>query len=356
MRQILRLKFLGRGVVCAVLLKASLLAGAELPKEPEKLAPAQAVNAYLAVVEDPQQTRIRRNYAAAQIVKLGDAALPRLIELYQSAGHERRGYLAEVLGRMKEPGEPAVNMLLDDVKRNRLKTHPNTIRALGELHVPKATPLLLELLPGASEETRLTILCALGRLAEESAADALLGGLDSQDRLVRTTCANGVVSLLVKLKPKSSDAGKKDAYQVTFRKVLEYIEQGKHTDVRRILVSGMGTVNDPHASSVIGRVLRIESGPLQTAAARTLGQLKDPDAVGNLTERLFSDNASLRRAALEALGAIGDTRCVPTLIERLETSERAERRHIIRALQQLTRQSFGDNPAQWRLWWEEHGD
>ena len=44
MRQIFRLRSLGKGIICAFVLKASLLAAAELPKEPEKLAPAEAVN------------------------------------------------------------------------------------------------------------------------------------------------------------------------------------------------------------------------------------------------------------------------------------------------------------------------
>jgi len=346
------LKFISLCAAWAVLLTSGFLRAAELPARPEKLTPAQAVDAYLAVVEDEQQTRVKRSYAAAQIVKLGESALPRIQELYRRADVERRGCLAEILSGMGKVGRTATDMLLDDLKRSRLKTHPNVIRAMGDLQIRDAVPLLLELLSAASDQTRSMTLYALSQLADERASDALSGALDAPDRVVRAVAANGVIGLLVKLKAKTPEPEGQDAYHTLLKKVLRYIESGNQSDVKRILAAGMGRVKEPESGRILRRNLRYGSPELQLACARALGELGDREAVRELTETLSSDDLALRRAALEALASIGDLDCVPVLIDRLETSEAKERRDLVKALNRLTGQVFGDNPQQWRQWWE----
>ena len=329
-----------------------MLAAAELPRKPEALKPAEAVDAYLAVVEDKDQTPLRRNYAAAQIVKLGDDAVDRILERYRDGSHERRGYLAEMLARMKNPSAPAVETLHEDLKKNRLSVHPNVVRALGDLECTASAGLLLELLPRADDEMRPTVLRALGRLADERAVDVLLTGLDSPDRAVSAVSADGVIRVLLKLKAAKEAKGSGSPYRQTLTKTLEYIEHGKCDKVRRVLVDGMGRAGDRRAADVLRRVLRVESEPLQVAAARSLGQLKDLQAVDGLADTLFTEKTSLKRASLDALAAIGDDRCVPVLIDRLDVAGARERRDIVKTLQQVTRQRFGDNPVQWRQWWQ----
>ncbi|KPJ53695.1 MAG: hypothetical protein AMS16_05140, partial [Planctomycetes bacterium DG_58] len=159
-----------------IVLSASILCAAELPKNVEKLSPAEKVDAYLAVVEDARQLPLKRNYAAAQIVELGEQGVPRIMQLYRDGAPERRGCLAGMLGAMKKPGEPAVQMLLEDLRRRGPTVHPNVIKALGDLECAEAAPPLLKLLPKASDSVRPTVLYALGRLADEQAADALFEG------------------------------------------------------------------------------------------------------------------------------------------------------------------------------------
>ena len=345
-------RFPGRGFAGVIVLSASILCAAELPKNVEKLSPAEKVDAYLAVVEDARQLPLKRNYAAAQIVELGEQAVPRIMQLYRDGAPERRGCLAGMLGAMKKPGEPAVQMLLEDLRRRGPTVHPNVIKALGDLECAEAAPPLLKLLPKASDSVRPTVLYALGRLADEQAADALFEGFDTSDRLVRTVSANGVIRLLVKLKAEKDASRPKSPYRKVLKRTLEYIESGKRDEVRRVLLSGIGGVQDLRSTTVLRRVLRTGAEPLRIAAARALGELKDQRAVDSLTEVFLSDKPALRRAALQALAAIGDKSCVPTLIDRLEVSELRERRDIVRTLQQLTKQSFGDNPDQWLRWWK----
>jgi len=340
-------------VVCAVLLTATVLSAAELPKHPEKLSDDRAVDAYLAVVEDARQTSIRRNYATAQIVAMDARAVPRVLRLFRTAPAERRDLLAGILSRMKHPGDEATAVLLDAFRRRRLKTSRGVIGALGALQVAEAAPLLLKLLPQADDDTRLAMLRALSRLADARAADALAAGLDSDDRCVRICCTRGVLTLLVTLKPKTGTAAKDHPYRRLFDRTTDIIRHGARVDVRRMLVTGLAEVNDPRATTVLRRVLRMESGPLQQAAVRSLGRLKDADAVDALLPLIDGRDAALRRAVLDALAEIGDLACVPELIDQLETCSAGERRAVVRTLQRLSGESYGDNPEQWRLWWHK---
>lgn len=342
-------------LVCLLLWAAGSGGAAELPKDPDKLTPAQAVDAYLAVAEDEQQTRVRRNYAVMRMAELGQGGLTRIKQLYAGAKAERRGILADVVGAMKNPGTGAVQMLLEDLKGSGLEVHPNVIRALADLEVAEASPVLLALLPRVSDETRPVLLHTLGRLADERAADVLLAAFDSEDRLVRTISADGAIRLLVRLRSKAHSSKPDGGYAALRKKALEYADHGEREDVRRILVSGFARVNDPEAAPLLRRLLRTGPPSLRTAAAETLGKLKDTRSVSGLTEALYGDDPVLRRKALGALAAIGDVSCVPVLIDRLEVSSPKERRDVVRALQRLTRQAFGDNPAQWRLWWRGRG-
>ena len=364
----------------------------ELPKEPEKLSAADAVDAYLAVLEDVSQTAIKRNYAGSRIAAMGDKALPHLVELYADADAERRGYLAAIAGAMDAAKTgPMLKLLLEDVDRHGLSAHPNVIKALGDLHAVASVPRLMELLPGAPDGARQGILYALGQIGELKSAQELFGGLDDADRVTRAACANGIVNILrgPRTEAKSPPVVKPSAeeirdrardYRALFDRVIEYADSGKTDDSRMVLIDGLGmllaegvdglpvgSADASRASRALSRLLGRDSQPVgvRMVAAESLGRLHDREAVTDLTDVLsHAEDAPLRHAALGALVAIGDRSCVPVLIERLQTrsdteataAEIAERRLIVNALRQLTGQPFSDNPEQWRQWWVASGE
>jgi len=324
---------------------------ADLPKDAEKLPPGKAVDAYLAVMEDDTQTNARRNYAEMMIVRMGDPAVGRIIELYGHAGAERRGRLAKILAQIPKPSASTVAVLLDDLKKSGPGVDPYVVLALADLKAAQASSLMLEILPRAPDGLRFVLLNALGRLADEKAADALFEGLDSKDRLVRTVSADGLIRLLTDLRAKPIEGGK-DSYHPLMKRVADYIENGSSSESRRILVAELGRVGDPDASGILRQVARTCSGEIQIAAVGSLATLKCADAVGDLVRLLRSKDPILRHRTLEALASIGKMSCVPDLVDMLEGSEPQERREVVEALRRLTNQPFGDNPAQWRLWWE----
>ena len=283
---------------------------AELPEHPEKLKTEKAVDAYFAVVRDGEQTPVKRNYAAAQIIKLGKPALAKLIQLYEKGTPDERGYLALVLGAMDRTVESEA-VLLNDLKKNGLAVHPNVIKALGDLGTGEAAEPLLELLADAPEKLRARILYALGKVADEKATKALWEGADDPDRLVRLACANGIVRLLVRNKSASSDAAgsssqdrqtrRKEAaklYDSLLGEVLRYCEKGKSQDVRLVLLRGLGKLNESRAVSTLKWTLTDSSAAVRAQSARTLGQLKADAAVDDLIDVLTDENAGVRHAVL----------------------------------------------------------
>jgi HEAT repeat protein len=54
--------------------------------------------------------------------------------------------------------------------------------------------------------------------------------------------------------------------------------------------------------------------------------------------------------ACYALGALGDKRAVPILIERL--SDKDLQNSALQALQELTGERLGNDPAAWVKWWK----
>ncbi len=77
------------------------------------------------------------------------------------------------------------------------------------------------------------------------------------------------------------------------------------------------------------------------------------EAVDDLSEAARSEDPMLRRTALDALVSIGDEACIPALVELLGEVSPKERREVVQALRQIAHQPFGENPDQWRQWWEE---
>ncbi len=346
---------------------------ADLPKDPDKLAPAQAVDAWLAVVEDEAQPSVRRNYAEGRIVMLGKAAVPRLMEVWETVSGDRRGRVAEIFGMMTDLPDSAVEALLAELRSRGPGAHPHVARALADRKVTRAVPLMVAAWPEAPDEMRLAILHALGRIGDETASDIFMQSLDSRDRLIRATAADGLLRVLATLRnrgenPLNSPKGtvpraSKDAYRPIFKRTLDYSEKGSAFESRRMLVAGLGQVGDPGASGLLRRLLRgqcvaVSIKPdqvldMRIAAAGSLGRLQCHEAVDDLTEAARAGDAMLRRAALDALVSIDDEACVPALVDLLEECAPKDRRDVVRALRQIAGQPFGDTPAPWRQWWDE---
>jgi HEAT repeat protein len=66
---------------------------------------------------------------------------------------------------------------------------------------------------------------------------------------------------------------------------------------------------------------------------------------------LRTETGVLRRVLVEALGKRGDLRAVPALVDVLDDPDAEVRRRAVRALEQLTGESFGPDARAWERWW-----
>ncbi len=134
---------------------------------------------------------------------------------------------------------------------------------------------------------------------------------------------------------------------------LSALLQGTDAYRRQRAAEALGELRDPAA--VPSLIAALQGGPVDVreSAAVALGDLRDSRAVAPLSRALKSQDPTLRTSAAAALAEIGDKDAVPALIGSLGHRDEYTREAAAEALQKLTGQDFGEDPAQWRAWWEQ---
>jgi HEAT repeat protein len=144
-------------------------------------------------------------------------------------------------------------------------------------------------------------------------------------------------------------------YLELFRDALEDEDSG----VRQVGVRAIGIHGEPEdVPSIISR-LTDEEWLVRMEAARALQRLHNPDAVVPLTERTKIDNelhAAVRAEAALALGQYRQARVLQSLIMALGDPSLAVNHNAVAALEILTGQSLGFEPAAWLEWIEQAAD
>ncbi len=116
----------------------------------------------------------------------------------------------------------------------------------------------------------------------------------------------------------------------------------------------LGSIGGPAVEPLL-RSLQDKAAANRDKAALALGGTKDARAVLPLIDALADKDARVRAEAASALGSLKDLRAVPPLIAALRGGEQAVTGKAHEALQELTAQKFGKDPAQWQEWWQSHG-
>jgi HEAT repeat protein len=135
---------------------------------------------------------------------------------------------------------------------------------------------------------------------------------------------------------------------------------------RNNVVVALRIMKDERAIPALRAALKDKTAYVRSIAVAALGELKAKEAYGDIVA-LTTDkpletgpNNTLNcirmppaELACYALGALGDKRAVPVLIKLLDDKDVMSQAR--QALETLTGQKLGDDPAAWAKWWDEQG-
>jgi HEAT repeat protein len=170
----------------------------------------------LALALDLLRQSENRAQAVAVLIRLGDAAVPALLNLLHDDDPPVRHAAAWALGRLRDrasaralihaaewttafvqaPGDAsAVTVLLDALRVGSRPTRVAVIIALGRLGNARALPDLFEQLGSQYQLSRVAAIWALSRIGDRRAIPYLADILDDPDRLLRDCAAAGLEAI-----------------------------------------------------------------------------------------------------------------------------------------------------------------
>jgi len=130
-----------------------------------------------------------------------------------------------------------------------------------------------------------------------------------------------------------------------------------HQDIEvvRAAVQALGVFRTREALDSLKPPLRHPSPEVRSEVLSALQIQEDPAAVELLETMAASDpSPEIRAAAIGQLGRFKGASTVPFLINQLQGSDQANRQSALAALRQMSGQSFGARPEQWKSWWEQN--
>lgn len=327
-----------------------------------------AVKPLLLLPELRPDQRIR---ASVAISKLGETALPVLLEVLENSNSESvRFSVMEALKSLKS--QKSLDSLLSVIQRDRTVLRRMAVEALGEIDHPKRHRVLMKLAQDQDDQVRsivieslakkphqasiVTFLQALddrslnvqksaivgigelGDFAEKGVVSRIIKFLDSDDQDVQFLAAMTISKLgdkritpqILKLLKSEIDDGTnvinvrdlirclqklKDPRAVL--PLCEYLEDGTDSKTARRIIEALGAIGDQAAKSAIEHQLeRNGEKEVRAAAAQALGSIGEHSAIPSLTQALH-DHQTVRIQALIALGKLKATNVGPLVKEML---------------------------------------
>ena len=122
-----------------------------------------------------------RNLAAEILVRMGQDAVPSLIETLKSDDYDVRKFAVDVLGLIRD--ERAIDPLCQRLWDDNANVVCSAAEALGEIGSAAAVPHLLAVYDKI-EDVRLPSIEALGKIGDPSALEHLYRSLDTRDPMV----------------------------------------------------------------------------------------------------------------------------------------------------------------------------
>ncbi|MFH0732356.1 MAG: HEAT repeat domain-containing protein [Candidatus Omnitrophota bacterium] len=254
-----------------------------------------------------------------------------------------RGVQKEGYDELLSIGPDATSQLIDLLKDKTVEREAlrQACNLLGEYKTKdkEAVTVLIYTLKNPSYTVRAAACEALGKIADQSAAEELLGMLVDEESLVREKAAYALISFDNKTIP---------------GKVCELLKD-KDESVRVAAITLLNEKLDPATINSIINTLQKDKAPkARQIAARALGGLKKKETVDVLMESVVEDSDNLvREECASALGQINDAKAVPALIEAIKDGYKDVQLKALYSLKKITGQDFGRDYEKWSHWYKK---
>jgi HEAT repeat protein len=232
-------------------------------------------------------------FAATSLAKLGEPAVKVLLAELRSGDEDDVVGAAIALGRMREPR--AVGPLVELLSSSDLYVREQAIEALVAIGKPSVEPLV-KVLSSGDAVARKGAVVALGRLADAEAAAALVKLLGGQDLVAR----HYAMVALRGMGPGAYD-------------VLEEALSSRNPAVQKAACEILGFARDAPAVKSVAALLDADDESVRWTAAKTLGAIDGKFAVASLIRALQDPSPRVREVTVLALGKIGHFDAVPAL-------------------------------------------
>lgn len=263
----------------------------------------ESVRPLLLVQKLLPEHRIR---ASSAIVKIGESALPVLLEIIENSPDEALRYTAmESLKGINSP--KCVETLCSVVQRDRTVLRQLAVEILGQTEHPKIHRVLVKLIDDPDDQVRALAVGALARRPENSILPSFVKSLEDSAFEVRISAMRAI-----------GEIGDKSSVPT----LLKYLDDS-NSDIQIAAAKAIARLGDKRVTSRILKLLEHEvndesDSEKLRSLVRCLQQLRDPRAVLPLCELLENEDAKVRRRIAEALGVIGDSAARSVLEKHLQ--------------------------------------
>lgn len=287
-----------------------------------------------------------------QILARIPSATPLLLKTFTTAHPMIRGRIAEILGIKKD--RTALSALLEAIQGEYFTVRSRAALALGKIGDPTAIQPLLRLLKDPEDEVRIAACLALGLFKDPSTFDDITNVLLDDPKIqVRQAAARALGNTALPAALPYLMEALHDSYwwyerEYAATDLLEAIEKmgiaavnpliaalhDKEGTVRKFAAILLGRLGAPSAIEPLGMALYDLHHEVGKVSAESLARFGVP-ALEVLTEALSHPEMWIRIHSIAALGLIKDFRVTPILLEMLNDPEREVKKQVIESLGKL---------------------
>jgi hypothetical protein len=311
-------------------------------------------------------------------------------------GGARRAEALDALVRAGNGAREAAEALAGD-PRARSEARALALMALCHIGTPESVERVAQAFGARSPQVRAAAALLAGQVGARSAQRHVARVIHDRDEYVRMVAAYAAAklgdegrlfelgcqlragreparflaaTLLSRLESPAAARTLRDGLSARHRQKGPRCSRSYPPGIRALAARGIAKrgLDDPKTIEKLRMMAFDISTQVRAVAAGALGEIGTPEAVKALEQYLFDVEPRVRARACRALERTGRTSAVPLVVRALDDRDESVVRAAMSAMQRLTKQDFGIDPARApgydelrdavgrvQLWWIEHG-